>query len=131
MAGLVELQASFPRIPEPVRPLARIAVFFVPDKFFRPEPALLSQRQDQFQNKRVAFAVLRFFFDVENECAGGFEDAQKLFAARYEPFHIFIRRNPTVGVLALIGIRWRSDNQIKCIWGVIRQNIEAIAVFYF
>lgn len=72
MASLVKLQATFPRIAKTIRPLARVTVFFVPDKFLRPKPALLAQCQNQFQNKCVSLAILRLFLDVENECAGRF-----------------------------------------------------------
>lgn len=48
--GLVEMQQSFPRVSETVRPLAGVTVLLVPHVFFGPQPPLLPQRQDQFEN---------------------------------------------------------------------------------
>ncbi len=131
MASLVELQATFPRITKPIRPLAGVAVLFVPDKFFRPKPALFAQRQNQFQNKCVAFAIFRLFLDVQDESSRRLEDAEELFAARQKPFDVFFGRNTAIGVFAAVGIRRRGDNQIKRVVGKIRQDIQAIAVFDF
>ncbi len=131
MASFVKLQTAFPRITKTVRPFAGITIFFVPNKFFRPKPTLFAECQNQFKDKRVSFSILRFFFDVQDESAGWFEDAQKLFAAWDKPFHVFVWCDSAISILALIGIRWRSDNQIKCIVSITGQDIQTIAVFDF
>ena len=64
MACLVELQTTLPRIPKTVWPLAGVTIIFVPDKLLSPKPALFAQCQNQFQNKRMTFAVLCLFFDI-------------------------------------------------------------------
>src|SRR5208282_3884655 len=82
MAGLVELQTPLPRIPKTIWPFAWITILFVPDKFFRPEPTLLAKRQNQFQYKCVTFAILGFFFDVQDEGSRRLENSKELLAAR-------------------------------------------------
>jgi len=57
-------EQAFPGIPEAVWPFARIAVFFVPNKFFRPKPTLLSHRYDKFHNVSASFAFNNFFLNV-------------------------------------------------------------------
>ena len=131
MARLIELQATFPRITKTIWPFAGIAIFFVPDKFFCPKPALLAKCQNQFKNKCMTFAIFRFFFDVQNESSGWLEHAKKLFAARQKPFHIFVRRNSAVSIFTFVGIRWGRDNQIKRIIRIVDQDIQTIAVFDF
>ena len=43
MSLFCEVDAFFPSIAKPIRPFARMAIFLVPNVFFRPEPSLLAQ----------------------------------------------------------------------------------------
>ncbi len=60
----IELQTSFPSISEAIGPFAGKTVFFMPDKFFCPEPALFAQGQNQFHDIGMSLAIDRLFFDI-------------------------------------------------------------------
>ncbi len=90
---LVELKQPFPSVSEAVRPLAGIAIFFVPNKLLCPKPALFAHFENQFKNIRTAFALYNLFFDIQNECASWFEYPPQLQRNREKPLHISVWMN--------------------------------------
>ena len=116
LLGLGEMQQAFPGVSESVGPLAGVAVLLVPDVFLCPEPALVAHRHDQLHHIGAALAADHSLFDIEHERACGLEHSQKLLGDRQKPLHIVIGRNAPVGVLALVGIRRRGEDQI---YGVV------------
>lgn len=121
MPRLVELEATFPRIAETVGPFSRVAIAFVPDVFFSPQPALFTERKNQLQHVDVAFAIVSFFFDIQDEGAGWLQYAVKLFASRQEPRHILVGPNATVRLASLVSVGWRGHYQIE---SVVFESLE-------
>ena len=80
MPRLVKLQAALPCVTEPVRPLSRVTIAFVPDVLLGPKPALLPESENQLQNIDMPLTILGFFFDVQDKSAGRFQYAVKLLA---------------------------------------------------
>ena len=80
MPRLVKLQAALPRVAEPVRPLSRVTIAFVPDVLLGPKPALLPESENQLQNIDMPLTILGFFFDIQNKSAGWLQYAVKLLA---------------------------------------------------
>ena len=121
------MQAALPRIAKAVGPFAGMTILFVPDVLFRPQPALLSHRQDQLQHVCMPLAVGDALFDVQHERAARFKHAMNLLCDRHEPFDIPIDRHLAIGLLALVGIGWRGDDQIGDAVGNASEQIQAIA----
>lgn len=125
-AGLVELQAPLPGIPEAIGPLAGVTIFLVPNEFLGPEPPLLAKRQNQFNNEGVPLTILNLFFDVKNKRAGRAENSQKLGAAGKKPLSVLFGRHTAVGVFPPVGVGWGGDDQIESIAGILCQDFQAI-----
>ena len=53
----------------------------------------------------------------------------KLVSEWHEPFHIFVGMNATVGLLAAIGIRWRSNNQVNAFNRILRQFVDGVSMY--
>lgn len=81
MPRFIELQAALPRVAKPIGPLSWVTIALVPDVFLRPQPALLPECENQFKDVDMAFAVLRFFFDVQDESTSRLQYAVKLFSS--------------------------------------------------
>ena len=124
---LVELQQPLPRIPKPVGPLAGIAVFLVPDELLRPQPTLLSQRQDQLEDIGMPLPINRPFLDVQDKGAGRFQHPAQLGGNGQKPLPIVIGLNPAVGSGPLVGVRRRGYYQVHGLGSNLAQLNAAIA----
>jgi hypothetical protein len=129
VARFAEMQTPLPRIPETVGPLARVTVALVPDVFLCPEPALIPQRQDQFQDVNMPLPPLRLFFDIEDKTARWFQNPQKLVTPGQKPFDIFFRFNPPVSFAPLVRV-WRGcHDKVKHSALETLQGVEAVAAY--
>jgi len=130
-ASLGEMQTTLPGVAKAIRPFPRITVTLVPDIFFRPQPALLTQGQDQFDYISMALAVFSFFFNVENKRACRFEDTKELGRTLQKPGHIFLWLDAAISVQTAICIRWRRYDEIEKIIRVMQQFFTAIPMQNF
>lgn len=101
---LIKLQTPLPCVTESVRPFTRMAVAFMPNELFGPQPALSSQSQDQFDHVSMPLPVNHFLFYIEYKGSCRLKNPKKLRASRQKPLDIFVRVNTTVGVLSTICI---------------------------
>ena len=106
VAGFVELQTPLPCIPKTIWPFTRMTIALVPDVFLGPEPALFAKSKDEFEHINMTLAAFGLLFDVQNKSPSWLKDSTKFCAALHKPVHILIRLDATVGILALVRVRW-------------------------
>lgn len=74
----------------------------------------------------MSLAVDDTFFNIEHECTGGLENAQKLLRLWQKPIDVLFRRYAAVGVAPLVSIWRRCKDQInRVIWKRLK-NLLAV-----